>query len=119
MLTIKQIQTELPRCSGLVVPSEPLYKRAPREDEDGKPLSDFMMIIPRLRMQPQHLIHETVRKIEQVLGRYANTVVFADLNLNLNVLWVSVRSEPGICWELPSAINHEVPEAILVAQPAF
>jgi hypothetical protein len=30
-----------------MLPAEPLYKRAPREDEQGKPLSDFMMIIPQ------------------------------------------------------------------------
>ena len=71
-----------------LVPAEPLYKRAPREDEYGKPLSDFMMIIPKLRTRPQHLVQETISKIEQVLERYSNIVVFADLNLKLNVLWV-------------------------------
>lgn len=102
-----------------LLPADPLYKRAPREDEEGKPLSDFMMIIPRLRTRPQHLIQETVRRIEQVLARHAGDVVFADLNLKLNVLWVIVRPIPGICWNLPVEINDAVPDALLVAQPAF
>jgi len=76
-----------------IAPAEPLYKRLPREDEHGKPLADFMMIIPKLRTQPQHLIQETIRKIERVLERHSSIVVFADLNLKLNVLWVNVRGE--------------------------
>jgi hypothetical protein len=100
-----------------LVPSLPLYKRAPRQDENGKPLSDFMMIIPKLRTRPQPLIKETVAKIEKVLERYAGSVVFADLNLKLNVLWVIVRPERGICSDIPCAINNAVPEALLVAHP--
>jgi hypothetical protein len=102
-----------------MLPADPLYKRAPREDEHGRPLSDFMMIIPKLRTRPQHLIQDTVRKIERVLDRHASEVVFADLNLKLNVLWVIVRPRPGICWNLPVEINNAVPDALLVAQPAF
>jgi hypothetical protein len=45
------------------------------------------------------------RHIEQVLERYSSTMIFADLNLKLNVLWVIVRPGPGICWNLPTAIN--------------
>ena len=102
-----------------MLPSAPLYKRAPREDEHGRPLSDFMMIIPKLRNQPEHLIDETVNKIERVLNRFTHAVVFADLNLKLNVLWVIVRPEARVSWRLPAAINNAVPEALLVAHPAL
>ena len=71
----KRHQHRLPTAADLL-PSAPLYKRAPREDEHGKPLSDFMMVIPRLRTRPQHLIQDTVRKIEAVLERHASTVAF-------------------------------------------
>lgn len=114
----KRTQHNLPRPSLACFPTEPLYKRAPREDENGRPLADFMMIIPSLRSKPQHLIQETIGKIERVLESYSRHVVFADLNLKLNVLWVIVRPTPGICWDLPVQINHQVPEALLVAQPA-
>ena len=116
MPTRKGISHSLPSSPDLV-PATPLYRRAPREDENGKPLSDFMMIIPKLRTRPQPLLQETITKIEDVLARYATSVVFADLNLKLNVLWVIVRPERGICWDLPCAINNEVPEALLVAHP--
>ena len=107
------------QASMTMLPATPLYKRAPREDEKGKPLTDFMMIIPKLRSRPQPLIQETISKIETVLDRYAREVVFVDLNLKLNVLWVIVRPQDGICWDLPMEINRAVPEALLVAQPAL
>lgn len=96
-------------------PAEPLWKRAPTHDEDGVALSDFMMIIPRLRDKPRHVLESTVQRIEAVLRCYQKSVVFADLNLGLNVLWVSVRPVPGICLELPTAIKLQVPEALLVS----
>jgi hypothetical protein len=76
-----------------------------------------MMLIPKLRKQPQHHIQHVLQQIEEVLNFYQHAVVFADLNLRLNVLWVSVKPVPGICLELPAAILDRVPEARLVAQP--
>lgn len=99
-----------------LLPSEPLWKRVPTQDTDGTMLSDFMMIIPRLRDKPRDVIESTAHRIENVLISYKRDVVFADLNLGLNVLWVSVRPVPGICIELPTAIKLQVPEALLVSQ---
>jgi len=99
-----------------LAPAEPLWQRAPTRDHQGRMLSDFMMIIPKLRKQPSAVIQLTVGKIERTLNNYQRYVVFADLNLKLNVLWVSVKSRPGVCLELATAINTVVPEAKLVAQ---
>lgn len=96
-------------------PAEPLWQRAPARDTDGSPLSDFMMIIRGLRDQPPVRRARTVDVIQTVLSNYGPLVVFADLNLRLNVLWVTVRPRPGICAELPAAIFARVPEARLVA----
>ena len=97
--------------------AEPLWSHVPTCDTGGQRLSDFIMLIPKLRKQPQHHIQHVLRKIEEVLNFYQHAVVFADLNLRLNVLWVSVKPVPGICLELPAAILDRVPEARLVAQP--
>jgi len=102
--------------SGNIEPADPLWKRVPTRDSDGRPLSDFMMIIPKLRYRPPQTIQEVVAKIEKVLEYYERHVVFADLNLNLNVLWVSLRPSPGMCLEVATAINLHVPDAKLVAQ---
>jgi len=102
--------------TGIILqPAEPLYKRVPIRDETGQFLSDFMMIIPGLRKKPTHIRQEIVRKIDYVLQLYKRTVVFADLNLKINVLWVSVKPVPGICLELPAVIKFHVPEALLVS----
>lgn len=107
-------ELRITRSSCLAQPAEPLWKRAPTHDVNGKPLSDFMMLIPKLSRRPKHYLQQTLDKLQDVLCRYEHAVVFADLNLKLNVLWVSVKPVPGICLELPAAIKVQVPEALLV-----
>jgi hypothetical protein len=77
-----------------------------------------MMLIPRLRHWPERRIEAVYREIQAVFEHYGDSVVFADLNLNLNLLWVSVRPRPGICLEMAAAVKHRVPEAVLVASQA-
>lgn len=98
-----------------VEPNEPLWKRVPVKDQSGRLLSDFMMLIPKLSRQPAHRKRATIDAIEEVFRHYGEAIVFADLNLQINVLWVTVRPIPGICLELPAAIKHYVPEALLIA----
>lgn len=95
----------------------PLWNLVPTRDSNGQRLSDFMMLIPKLRNKPQSQLQIVLDEIQEVLEYYRHAVVFADLNLRLNVLWVSVKPVPGICLELPAAILARVPEARLVAQP--
>jgi hypothetical protein len=99
-----------------LIPAEPLWQRAPTHDSEGNLLSDFMMLIPKLRQRPHDQINQTLRRLQAALDLYKNTVVFVDLNLRLNVLWVSVKPVPGICLDLPTTIKSYVPEALLVAQ---
>jgi hypothetical protein len=97
--------------------AQPLWQRAPTHDSDGQRLSDFMMLIPKLGRRPQHHIKQTLNQLQAVMNDYQRAIVFVDLNLKLNVLWVSVKPIPGICLELPAAIKSRVPEALLIAQP--
>jgi hypothetical protein len=101
--------------AGGIAPAEPLCRLVPTRDTDGKRLIDFMMLVPKLRDRPEIYIQATFGHIQQVLGRHAE-VVFADLNLRLNLLWVSLRHRPGVVIEIASAIRLRVPEAVLVAQ---
>jgi hypothetical protein len=102
--------------ASLLHPGEPLWKRAPTRGADGKPLHDFMMLIPGLRQREEAFLRDVVAKIEMILKRYEEYVVLADLNLKMNVLWVTVKPNLGICMEIASMIHHTVPEAKLVAQ---
>ena len=98
--------------------TEPMWKRVPTRCEDGHRTSDFMMLIPRLRCQPRRRLQATLAQIHDVLASYRDAVVFADVNLRLNLLWVSVRTSPGIGLELANAVQTLVPEAKLIANRA-
>jgi hypothetical protein len=106
------------RATSPLDPAEPLWKRAPTRDHEGRPLSDFMMLIPRLGGRPADQLRRTLHEINAVLVQYRHAVVFADMNLRINVLWVTVKPIPGICLELPAALKTRVPEAMLVAHKA-
>lgn len=97
-------------------PSEPLWKRAPTRDEDGRPLPDFMMLIPGLKHKCNNTIAEIVSKLEAVLMHYREYIVFADLNMKINALWVTLKPGVALTAEIAAMIHHHVPEAKLVAQ---
>lgn len=99
-----------------LLPAEPLWQRVPTRDEEGRLLGDFMMIIPRLNAFSTDRIQQIIGKLNKLLGLYRESVVFADLNLKLNILWVSHKQKTGIGVELAAAIHACIPEAKLVAQ---
>lgn len=99
-----------------IAPCEPLHERAPTQDENGKPLSDFIMLIPGLKQASSLRINRIVAGVQVVLGQYKE-VIFADLNVSRSVLWVSVRAIPGIIPEIASAIQMRIPEALIVGSP--
>ena len=95
--------------------SEPLWKRAPTRDADGKPYNDFMMIIPGLKDFEPARLRKVIEKLEAVFKYYEKDIVLADLNLKINVLWVTIQSRIGLSIEIAALIHHAVPEAKLVA----
>ncbi|MFA7495627.1 MAG: hypothetical protein WCY67_04890 [Acidithiobacillus sp.] len=96
-------------------PDEPLWRRVPSRDDNGHLLADFRMIIPGLRLKSGLRQQHTLRIINAVLKHYGSWVVFADLNMRTNLLWVSIRPRPGLTLEIPAAIKTLVPEALLLA----
>jgi len=93
---------------------EPLYQRVPKADEHGRLLSDFMVLVPGMRDWPRPKLLDTLAGMHAVLGRFQE-VVFADLNLPLNLLWVSVKPEPGIIAQIAAHLTSRIPEAKLVS----
>lgn len=102
------------RLSLDMLPAEPLWKIAPTRDENGNHVSDFLMIIPKLRQKPENHIKRTLNDIDNALKQFKSDVVFANMDMKLNTLWVSFRSEPGLLLKIASAIKLQVPEAVLV-----
>lgn len=94
----------------------PLYERVPTHDEQGRSLNDFMMIFPGLRELPEIELQKKIRLLAAVLGQ-CNEVVYVDLNLPLNLLWVSVRQKPGLVLELSTCVKASLPEAVLIGVP--
>ena len=99
----------------LLEPAEPLRKRVPMRDEQGRALNDFMMLFPGLRDQPNHRIEEVVIAIQGVLAHFEHAVIFAELNIRLNLLFVSVRPITGLPFEFADTIQGLVPDAKLVS----
>ena len=75
--------------------------------DDGSPSSDFTGLIPGIRDLPEAKIAEWVSGLRAVLERYRQ-VVFADLNICLNLLLVTLIPD------MMSALRQKVPEARLV-----
>ena len=94
--------------------AEPLWRLAPTRDGAGRGLADFMLLIPRLGDQPLAVREFVGGRIRAVCADFGDRVAFADLNLSLNVLWVSVAAEPGLAGRVAQAIRAEVPDARLV-----
>jgi len=101
-------------CSPYAVTS-PLWSRAPARDENGKPYSDFMMLIPGLKQQTEAGVESCLVKIRESLSEFENVVVYVDLNIKLSLLWVSHKPIPGITKPLVMAIQREIPQAKVVA----
>ena len=97
-----------------LAPAEPLWKLAPTLDQDGGPVSDLLMIIPKLKTRPEQYIKDTLANIEFALKQFNNEVIFANMDMKLNTLWVSFKAVPGIYADIVSTLQTNVPEAVLV-----
>lgn len=97
-----------------IEPAEPLHKRVPSRDEHGRALTDFMVLLPGLRDRSQYALEEVVGKMQLLFARYGHAVRFVELNLKLNLLWVSVKPISGIRYEIASALYDIYPGARLV-----
>ena len=97
---------------------EPLWKRVPTRDHTGKPYTDFMMLIPGLKNFEPFRLHETINKMEVILKLYEKDIILADLNLKINILWVTLQPHIGLSSEIAALIHHVVPQAKLVSQHA-
>ena len=104
------------KCSMELLRNEPLYDRVPTHDEDGNALGDFMMLFPGLRDRCERDQSRRVDILAEILSQYKE-VVFVDLNVPLNLLWVSIRHKPGLVLELSTYVKMRIPEAKLVGVP--
>ncbi|WP_321529156.1 hypothetical protein [Sedimenticola selenatireducens] len=99
-------------------PGDPLWRRVPTADRGGQNLVDFMLLIPGLKRWAPHRREQLYGELRELFSQHSDRVVFADLNMKLNLLWISHRQGKGISLTLFEAIRERVPEAVLVASQA-
>ena len=97
-----------------ITPAEPLWKLAPTRAEDGGPVSDLLMIIPKLKTRPEEYIKDTLANIEFALKQFKDEILFANIDMKLNTLWVSFKAVPGVYSDIVGTLRASVPEAVLV-----
>ncbi len=97
-----------------LTPAEPLWKIVPTRDADGGPVSDVLMIIPKLKTKPEQHIKDTLANIEFALKQFSNEILFANLDMKLNTLWVSFKAVPGVYADIVLSLKTNVPEAVIV-----
>ena len=114
-MSLVKFNSNLPGTESAMEPGTPLWQIVPTRGADGRPLVDFMMLIPGLRSRSQLQIHTTLNQLQLALEQYRDDVVFVNFNMKINVLWVSLNSRPGIILELVTVIQLHVPEAVVVA----
>lgn len=102
------------KLSVCINPAEPLWKLAPTRDEDGGPVSDVLMIIPKLKTKPELYIKDTLANIEFALKQFSDEILFANLDMKLNTLWVSFKAVPGVYVKIVDTLKINIPEAVLV-----
>jgi hypothetical protein len=94
--------------------NRPLYERVPTLDENGKPYADFMLLIPGLNKVSTTELKTKMASLQAVLVNYSE-VVFADLNMRLNLLWISIKPKAGLIQSITVDIQQYLPEAKLVS----
>lgn len=94
---------------------EPLWKVVPKRDGEGRAYTDFMMMAPGLKGRSRQEMAVIVQVIHGVLARFGDGVAFADFNVNIRVLWVSLQCRPGLMFQVVAALRGRVPELKLVA----
>lgn len=108
------------KADGLAAPAEweagqPLWKVVPKRDTSGRPYVDFMMLAPGLNRRPAAERHQVMVLVRGVLERFGDDIVFADFNLDINVLWVSLRCQPGLMTRVVCLLRAKVPMLRLVS----
>jgi len=95
-------------------PGGPLHRRAPTRTSSGRPVSDLMLLLPGLRQGLEPVVRRVTAELSAVLGSFGERVLFAELNLTLGLLWVSVQNEPGLCHEVAQTVRGRLPEVRVV-----
>jgi len=95
--------------------SQPLWQRVPSRTAEGERALDFIVIIRKLNKLSPNEQKTALNNIYKVLNSYSKVILLADLNLNINLLWVSHLPRPNLSFEIASEIITIYPLARLIS----
>lgn len=105
----------LPKITLDLHAAQPLWQRVPTRTSAGEFACDFMMLIKRFNRQTTPIQQDIVDNLYAVLQQYSDLILFADLNVKLNLLWISHVPRPGLGLEVAARIHDCIPQAKLVS----
>ena len=108
----------LPGSAGQWGEGVPLMKLVPKRDGQGRLYADFMMMAPGFKRRSPAEVGASLMVIHGVVARFGDSVAFADFNMKIRVLWVSLESKPGLMARVVAALREQVPELKLIAHHA-
>ena len=90
-----------------------LWRYVPVSNSDNKAFCDFMVLLPGIKKN--RTLQVMIRhQLQEVLKGFGDQIIFADLNLHLGLVWVTVTPEPGLCSDVAEAIHSRVDGARVV-----
>ena len=75
MHLLSEEQTTLPKPHALQ-PALPLWKRVPTQLNDGSHVTDFMMLIPKLKESSVHHQTHVILAIQRIFKSYGQAIIF-------------------------------------------
>jgi len=90
-----------------------LWRYVPVKDSENKAFCDLLVLLPGIKKN-RDLQVLMRHQLQEVLKGFGDQVLFADLNLQLGLVWVTVAPEPGLCGDVAEAIRGRVEGARLV-----
>ena len=90
-----------------------LWRYVPVKDSKNQAYCDVMLLLPGIKKNRdlQVMIRQ---QLQETLEAFGDQVLFADLNLRLGIVWVTVVPEPGLCSDVADAIRQRVEGARIV-----
>lgn len=95
-------------------PCGPLHQRAPGRDRQGRPASDLMLLLPGVKKGLPTVVERVTSELMATLAGFGEQVLFAELNLKLGLVWVSVEGRPGLCDAVAQTVRARLPETRVV-----
>lgn len=95
-------------------PGSALWRRVPTRDPDGQLYNDCLFMLPGLKAGDAAHKRWVRSEIQAVCQTFADQVVFAELNEQVQTLWITIPVQPGLAGQLLAALRARLPHLLIV-----